>query len=151
MKAKLGLLCLALSAFSFPAVSSESFGGSWNITGYEEPNLSSSYTWCFNFTVTGGVLGYSNSGTWNVPSYSAGWSGEWYRNGDEIILHGVADGTYLFSWKGRVLGESKIGGRQVEFFINGGTDTAGTFYGTRLTAACPAAASSATTSRDPAK
>jgi hypothetical protein len=49
-----------------------------------------------------------------------------------------------------MLDGGKIGGRQVEFYTSGGTDTAGTFYGTKQAAACSAAASERT-SRDPAK
>jgi hypothetical protein len=113
-----------------------SFGGSYSITGYFEPALTGSYTWCFNFVKTGSVL-FANSGTWSVPSYAYGWKGTWYQDGDEIIFHGVADGTYIFSWKGRLDSTTAISGRQVEFYINGNTDTAGTFTGTKA-AACPA-------------
>jgi hypothetical protein len=89
----------------------------------------------FVFTKTGGVLGYPNSGTWSVPAYADGWSGQWYENGDEIMFYGVADGTYIFSWKGMVSAPGKLAGRQVEFYIDGSTDTAGTFVGTR-TSSC---------------
>jgi len=146
-------VCLAVLVFcvSLPAFAADPpvplFQGSYNITAYEEPSLGSFYTWCFVFTNTGGVLGYSNSGTWTVPSYSLGWSGTYYVTGDEVIIHGVADGTFIFSYKGRILSGSKISGRQVEFFIDGSTDTAGTFLGSKVSA-CPAAVS---TQRDPAK
>jgi hypothetical protein len=141
------LVCAFLLAPTANAQSVPNFGGSYNITGYFEPALTGSYTWCFNFTKTGGVL-FPNSGTWNVPSYTNGWSGTWYQDGDEVILHGVADGTYIFSWKGRLVSTSAISGRQVEFYINGNTDTAGTFDGTK-TSACPAEVSDRT--GDPAK
>jgi hypothetical protein len=144
------LLVLVLGCLLTPAANaSATFSGSWNITGYFEPGLTSPYTWCFDFTKTGGVL-FPNSGTWNVPSYSLGWSGTWYQTGDEVILHGVADGTFIFSWKGRLLNGGTIGGRQVEFFINGTTDTAGTFLGTRLSGSCSAAAVTKSSS-DPAR
>jgi hypothetical protein len=123
------LLASAASAADAPAT----FAGSFNITGYLEPALSSSYTYCFVFTKTGGVL-FPNSGTWTVPSWSPGWNGTWYQTGDEIVLHGVASGTYIFSWKGRLLNGSKIGGRQVEMLIDGSTDTAGTFFGSKVSA-----------------
>ncbi len=113
-----------------------SLSGSYSITGYFEPALSGSYTWCFDFVKTGTVL-FANSGTWSVPSYAYGWKGTWYQDGDEIIFHGVADGAYIFSWKGRLDSTTAISGRQVEFYINGNTDTAGTFTGTKV-AACPA-------------
>lgn len=111
------------------------FGGSYNISGYFEPGLGGPYTWCFNFVKTGGVL-FPNSGTWSVPSYAFGWKGTWYQDGDEIVFHGVADGTYIFSWKGRLDNTSAISGRQVEFYLNGNTDTAGTFTGTKA-GLCP--------------
>ena len=153
MKTKLALLCFLLLAVSVPTFAAQppipNFGGSFNITGYLEPTLGGAYTWCFNFTNTGTILGFPNSGTWNVPSYSPGWFGTWYRDGDEIILHGVADGTFIFSWKGRLLNSSHIAGRQVEFFIDGSTDTAGTFSGSKVSAGCPAALSAK--AGDPAK
>ncbi len=127
------------------------FGGSYNITGYKEPTLGGPYTWCFDFTNTGTVLGFPDSGTWNVPSYSLGWSGEWYVDGDEVIMHGVADGTYFFSWKGRIVNDKKIAGRQVEFFSNGTTDTAGTFLGAKITGSCPASSASVSAGNDPAR
>jgi hypothetical protein len=134
----LGLL--AGACLLAPAAKAQSvvptFGGSYSITGYFEPALSGSYTWCFDFVKTGSVL-FANSGTWSVPSYAFGWKGTWYQDGDEIIFHGVADGTYLFSWKGRLDSTTAISGRQVEFYINGNTDTAGTFTGTKA-ASCPA-------------
>lgn len=148
-------VCLCIVGLCLPALAGPpaplvpKVTGSYNITGYLEPNLTSAYTWCFNFTTTGTVLGFANSGTWNVPSYTLGWSGEWYVNGDEIIMHGVADGTYLFSWKGRILNGSKMAGRQVEFFINGSTDTAGTFFGSKISGACPATAAASV--GDPAR
>jgi hypothetical protein len=133
-----------------PIPAAPKVSGSYNITGYLEPNLASPYTWCFNFTTTGTVLGFTNSGSWNVPGYSGGWSGQWYVSGDEIIMHGVAAGTFIFSWKGRILSPTKIGGRQVEFFIDGSTDTAGTFLGSRISGACPAAVAAANVG-DPAR
>ncbi|HTS36545.1 MAG TPA: hypothetical protein VMH04_12790 [Candidatus Solibacter sp.] len=152
MKGKIALLCVLLFAVSLSAFAANppipKFTGSWNITGYLEPGLTSPYTYCFDFTNTGGVLGFTNSGTWNVPSYSAGWSGEWYVNGDEIIIHGVAAGDFIFSWKGSIQNAQKIAGRQVEFFITGATDTAGTFSGTKISGSCPAAVSKG---GDPAK
>jgi hypothetical protein len=153
MKAKLIILSLLLFCFALPAFSAgppiPKFQGSYNITGYLEPSLGSPYTWCFDFTNTGTVLGFSNSGTWNVPSYSGGWFGEWYVDGDEIVIHGVASSTFIFSWKGSIINSTRISGRQVEFFIDGSTDTAGTFFGLKLTGACPAAVSSKV--GDPAK
>ena len=132
--AGVSLLTPAARAQSAPPA----LGGSYSITGFFEPALTGSYTWCFNFVKTGTVL-FPNSGTWNVPSYPFGWKGTWYQDGDEIVFHGVADGTYLFSWKGRVNNTSSISGRQVEFYVNGNTDTAGTFTGTKV-ASCGAAA-----------
>jgi hypothetical protein len=145
MKSKVLCLCLLacvclLTATASAAEAPAVFGGSFNITGYLEPTLGGSYTYCFAFTKTGTVL-FPNSGTWTVPSYSAGWSGTWYQTGDELILHGVADGTFIFSYKGRLLAPGKISGRQVEFFIDGSTDTAGTFFGTKVSG-CSAEASS---------
>jgi hypothetical protein len=110
--------------------------GSYSITGFKEPPLNGPYTWCFNFTKTGEVL-FPNSGTWTVPSYSEGWNGTWYQVGDEIIFQGVADAMFIFAWKGRLISPTSIGGRQVEFFIDGSTDTAGTFSGTQVSS-CPA-------------
>jgi len=155
MKAKFALLSFVACAASLPALAAEpaipNVAASYNITGYHEPNLSAPYTWCFNFTTTAGsVLGFADSGTWTVPSYSFGWSGTWYRNGDELILHGVADGTYLFSYQGRMLGGGRISGRQVEFLIDGSTDSAGTFFGSVVGAGCPSTVA-ATNSRDPSK
>ena len=127
------------------------FSGSYNIAGYKEPTLGGPYTWCFDFTNTGGVLGFTNSGTWNVPGYTSGWSGEWYVTGDEIIMHGVAAGTYIFSYKGRIVNATKITGRQVEFYISGGTDTAGTFLGSKITGACPTSSAALAVNGDPAR
>jgi hypothetical protein len=132
------LACVCSLAPVVQAQSVPKFGGSYSVTGYKEPDLGGSYTYCFNFTTNGSVL-FANSGTWTVPSYSFGWNGTWYQNGDEIIFHGVADGKYLFSWKGRLDSPSTISGRQVEFFLNGDTDTAGTFRGTKVSS-CSAAA-----------
>lgn len=113
-------LCVLLFFITLPTFAAgppiPKFSGSYNITGYKEPGLNGAYTFCFNFTSTGTVFGYSNSGTWNVPSWSPGWSGEWYVSGDEIILHGVASGSFFFSWKGRIVNGGSISGRQVEFF-----------------------------------
>jgi hypothetical protein len=146
------LACMCLMVPMAKAANVPTFAGSYSITGYFEPALTGSYTWCFDFVKTGSVL-FPNSGTWSVPSYAFGWKGTWYQDGDEIILHGVADGTYFFSWKGRLETASAISGRQVEFFSNGDTDTAGTFTGTRV-AACPAIdieASGKMQGSDPAK
>jgi hypothetical protein len=151
MKAKVAFLLLGVLVCLLPPVANaaSTLSGSFNITGYKEPGLTGPYTWCFDFTKTGTVL-FPNSGTWNVPSYSYGWFGTWYQTGDEIILHGVADGTFIFSWKGRLLTGGKIGGRQVEFYIDGSTDTAGTFYGTKISGSCSAAAA-APAKKDPAR
>src|SRR5579862_2452239 len=93
----LGLLASAcLMAPLAKAQSVPTFGGSYNITGFKEPALNGPYTWCFNFVKTGNVL-FPNSGTWSVPSYAGGWSGTWYQDGDEVIFHGVAGGTFIFS------------------------------------------------------
>ena len=152
---KTTFVCLCIAGFCLifasvlPAV--PKLAGSYNITGYVEPTLGGPYTWCFDFTNTGTVLGFPNSGTWNVPSYSAGWTGEWYVTGDEIIMHGVAANTYYFSWKGRIVNATKISGRQVEFFSSGKTDTAGTFLGAKITASCPVAAAAAAYGGDPAR
>src|SRR5215470_9851964 len=112
MKAKLLCLSLLLVSACLPAFAAgppiPKLQGSFNITGYLEPNLSNPYTWCFDFTNTGTVLGFSNSGTWNVPSYTSGWFGEWYVNGDEVVIHGVAAGTFIFSWKGRIVAAGKL-------------------------------------------
>jgi len=141
MKGIFACLCIiALLILAGSLLAAPKLNGSFNITGYLEPTLGSPYTWCFDFTNTGTVLGYSNSGTWNVPSYSSGWSGQWYVNGDEVVMHGVAAGTYFFSWKGRLLNSSKISGRQVEFFVDGSTDTAGTFSGSKISGSCPTSA-----------
>jgi hypothetical protein len=159
LKAKFALLSFMACAASAPVLAAEpasasagpaipNLGASYEITGYLEPNLSSPYTWCFDFTTNGSVL-FPDSGTWNVPSYSFGWSGTWYRDGDEIIFHGVADGTFIFSWKGRLLGGGKIAGRQVEFYIDGTTDTAGTFFGKAVSGGCPTAV--ANSNRDPSR
>jgi hypothetical protein len=133
------LLCVCIPAWGENAPPVPNFSGSWNITGYLEPGLPQpGYTYCFDFTTTGKIF-YSTSGTWNVPAYSAGWSGTWYQSGDELILHGVADGTYIFSWKGRLLNARRIAGRQVEFFIDGSTDSAGTFSGNKVSGCTGAA------------
>src|SRR5262249_17084524 len=80
------LVCLAVLLYLLPpaanAATQAKLGGAFNLTMYGEPGLTELSTWCFVFTTTGGVLGFPNSGTWNVPSYSYGWSGEWYQNGD---------------------------------------------------------------------
>lgn len=68
-----------------------------------------------------------------------------------MVLHGVADGTFIFSWKGRLDSPTSFSGRQVEFYISRNTDTAGTFAGTQITGSCPAAAGEAVKSGDPAK
>ena len=145
------LFAVTLSAFAagppFPK-----FSGAFNITGYKEPALDSPYTYCFEFTNDGSVLGYPNSGSWSVPSYAPGWFGQWYANGDELVMNGVANGTYLFTWTGRILSSGKIAGRQVEFLIDGATDTAGTFLGRKLGASCPVPArAAAKTAGDPTK
>jgi hypothetical protein len=127
------LMCLFPSAANAGA----KFSGSFNVSFYGEPSLGHLSTWCFDFTTTGGVLGFPNSGTWNVPSYDFGWSGEWYQNGDEVIFHGVADGTFIFSWKGRLLTGHKASGRFTEFFIDGKTDFAGTFAAAKVPGNCP--------------
>lgn len=154
MKAKLALLSLlALTAgLAVPSAQAEGiFTGSFNITGYLEPGLGSPYTWCFDFTTTSGhVPGYPVSGTWNVPSYSDGWTGDWYQVGDEVLLYGVADGTFFFSWSGRLLNPSRFSGRQVEFLSSGATDTEGTFLGVKNSGSCPASDGTAR-SGDPSK
>ena len=92
----------------------------------------------------------SNEG-WNVSGYSLGWVGTWYQEGIEVVLHGVADGTFIFSWKGRLDSPTSFSGRQVEFYISRNTDTAGTFAGTQITGSCPAAGEEAVKLGDPAK
>ena len=134
----LTLLGVLMCLFPSAANASAKLAGSFNLTFNGEPSLVYLSTWCFDFTTTGGVLGFPNSGTWNVPSYSFGWSGEWYQNGDEVIFYGVADGTYIFSWTGRLLTTDKASGRFAEFFIDGGTDFAGTFYATKVSGSCSA-------------
>lgn len=154
MKIRIACLCILLICATLPAFAAEKpiprLSGSFNITAYLEPNLSSPYTWCFDFTTTGTVLGFANSGTWNVPSYGGGWSGEWYVDGDELVFHGVAAGEFIFSYKGRLVASNRLAGRQVEFFIDGSTDTAGTFYGAKVSTGCPTTAA-VTRGKDPAK
>ncbi len=149
------LLLVSLSAFAAGPPPFPKLTGAFNITGYKEPELNNPYTYCFEFTNDGSVLGYPNSGSWTVPSYAPGWFGQWYANGDELVMNGVANGTYLFTWTGRILSSGKIGGRQVEFLISGATDTAGTFLGRKLsTASCPGTAAAtdvAAKTGDPAK
>jgi hypothetical protein len=148
------LLATTVNAQSVATV--PNLGGSWTITGYFEPNLGSPYTYCFNFTTNPNSVLFPNSGTWKVPSYSLGWNGTWYQDGDEIIFHGVADKTYLFSWKGRLNNPTSISGRQVEFLLDGSTDTAGTFIGTKVSSCSAASADETVTTMksgktDPAK
>ncbi|HUA15973.1 MAG TPA: hypothetical protein VMG31_11790 [Verrucomicrobiae bacterium] len=144
------MFLLSLSSFAgtppFPKLS-----GAFNITGYKEPSLQNPFTYCFEFTNTGTVLGFPNSGTWSVPSYAPGWFGEWYANGDELVMSGVANQTYFFTWTGRILSSGKISGRYVEFLSNGATDTAGTILGRKLTGSCPLTAASADKTDDPAR
>jgi hypothetical protein len=154
---KLALIC-ALFLMSLPAIAGTPpfprLSGAFNITGYKEPELENPFTYCFDFTYTGEVLGYPNSGTWTVPSYALGWVGEWYANGDELVMTGVANGTYFFTWTGRILSSGKIGGRYVEFLNSGATDTAGTFLGRKVGVCRDSANSSAGSSsktEDPTK
>jgi len=56
----------------------------------------------------------SNEG-WNVSGYSLGWVGTWYQEGIEVVLHGVADGTFIFSWKGRLDSPTSFSGRRSSF------------------------------------
>jgi|SRR5580704_4578965 hypothetical protein len=152
---KLALTCTVLFLMTLPALAGTppfpKLSGAFNITGYKEPELENPFTYCFDFTNTGGVLGYPNSGTWTVPSYAPGWVGEWYANGDELVMTGVADGTYFFTWTGRILSSGKIGGRYVEFLNSGATDTAGTFLGKKVGACPDSAASSSLKPGDPTK
>ena len=153
MKAKFVLLALLASTAGLvvlPAQAEGNFGGSYNITGYHEPVLNAPFTYCFDFTVTGGVLGFPNSGTFNVPSYAGGWTGDWYRNGDEIIINGVAGGAFYLMYGGRILSPTKISGRQSEFF-GGSTAESGTFEGVKISGSCPTADGAATGDLDPTK
>jgi hypothetical protein len=152
MKAKFALLSILASTAGLAVHSAHAdpgLAGSFNITGYDEPALTSSYTWCFDFTKTGGVLGYPLSGTWNVPAYSFGWTGDWYQVGDEIVIEGIADGTYNFTWTGRLLTPTRLEGRVVEF-TSDGLDTSGTFFGGKISGSCPAS-DGAFKGGDPAK
>jgi hypothetical protein len=155
MKAKLVLLCVLIGVVTLPSAAGTppfpKLSGGFNITGYKEPELENPYTWCFDFTVTGNVLGYPNSGTWSVANYAPGWFGEWYANGDELVMNGVADGTYFFTWTGRILSSGKISGRYVEFLSSGATDTGGTFLGRKVGDACPTSAGASEKTGDPAK
>jgi hypothetical protein len=142
MRAQLTLiysLACACAGLPLGAHAEGNFSGSWTITGYREPNLGQPFSWCFDFGA-GSVLAFPNSGNWNVPSYGAGWSGDWYRNGDELIMAGAAGGAYWFSWVGHLDTPGKISGRFTETFANGSggsIDASGTFFGTKNTASCP--------------
>lgn len=146
------LVVVSLSAFAAGPPPFPKLSGAFNITGYKEPELQNPYTYCFEFTNDGSVLGYPNSGSWTVPGYALGWVGQWYASGDELVMNGVADGTYFFTWTGRILNSGKIAGRQVEFLGSGATDTAGTFLGRKVsTATCPNTPGAAAKMGDPTK
>ena len=156
MRSKFLLSAILLFVASLPAFAAgpppfPKLTGAFNITGYKEPELDGPYTYCFQFTTDGSVMGNPNSGSWTVPSYAPGWSGQWYANGDELVMSGVADGTYLFTFTGRILSSGKISGRQIEFLSDGAIDTAGTFLGRKLGTSCPGSAGAAGKAGDPAK
>jgi hypothetical protein len=151
MKTKLALLSLVASVVSLPAFSTgPNFGGSWNITGEHEPNLNEPFEYCFDFTTDGSVLG-ADSGTFNVPSWSPGWTGSWYRSGDDIILTSQASSsTFFLTFIGTMQDSKKIAGRQTENYASGALDEGGTFFGTKITGSCPTDAASPKTG-DPTK
>ncbi len=156
MKGNLLLTCallfgMSLSAFAAGPPPFPKLSGAFNITGYKEPELNGPYKYCFEFTNDGSVLQYPNSGSWTVPSLSSGWFGQWYADGDELVMNGVAEGTYFFTWTGRILSSGKIGGRYVEFLISGATDTAGTFLGRKLGTSCPTSSDASASTGDPTK
>ena len=155
MRSRLFLFAILLFVASLPAFAAgpppfPRLNGAFNITGYKEPELEGPYTYCFQFTTDGSVMGYPNSGSWTVPGYVPGWSGQWYANGDELVMSGVADGTCFFTFTGRILSSGKISGRQIEFLSDGAIDTAGTFLG-RKVGACRVSAAAEAKTGDPTK
>ena len=140
MKAKFALLSmLALTAgLGVSAQAEPALSGAFNVTFYNEPNLSTGSTYCYQFTTTKGVLGYPVSGTWSVPSFSGAWSGDWYQVGDEIILDSIFNSEYVLSYKGSLTYAGRIEGRFTEFDLSSGTTVAGgTFLGVKITGSCP--------------
>src|ERR1700679_983288 len=110
MKTKTGLLCIAailtLPAHAGQAITDEvSLASAYNLTFYVEPNLTTATTYCLTFTTNGNFAGYARSGTYT--NNSAGLTGSWYENGDEIMMsgYGVGGGDSI-SFSGRLLGPS---------------------------------------------
>jgi hypothetical protein len=142
MKAKSTLLSIFALTVGLAGHSTEAepaLGGAFNVTFYIEPNLTANAVYCYQFTTTGGILGYPVSGTWSVPSFSE-WSGDWYQVGDEIIMDSVFDGTNVLAYKGRLLNATRIEGRFTQFDISGSTGSTqagGTFLGVKINGSCP--------------
>jgi hypothetical protein len=133
------ILALTVSLAIHSAQAEPALGGAFNVTFYVEPTLAANAVYCYQFTTSGGVLGYPVSGTWSVPSFSE-WSGDWYQVGDEIIMDSVFDGTDVLTYKGRLLNSTRIEGRFTQFDISGSTGSTqagGTFLGVKIGGSCP--------------
>jgi hypothetical protein len=138
MKAKTAILCLA-SLLALPAFAGATLAPNYTLTFYGEPNLTAGSTYCLEFTTTGTIMGYKQSGTYTDSTGVI--TGTWYINGDEVLMtgYGVSYGDSV-PFVGRLLvSNNKFAGRYLDFdastnvFYSGGT-----FVATKVTS-CPAA------------
>jgi len=83
-----------MAALSLPfvvaAAPAFAFSGTYSVTFYNGPSHSVGSTQCIDFTSTGGVLGFTDSGTWDSSTFS-GWGGNYVVDGKELRWYGTYD------------------------------------------------------------
>jgi hypothetical protein len=168
---RLFIAALALAALSpalgaTPALAvSPVVSGSYNVTFYPEPYRLTAATQCVVFTPGNLPLpfapgvGVTTYGTWTSPTF-AGWSGQYFQEGDHIRWYGFTTGGLATSETGNTLDATAtnnvtavlIGGQDFNHFLRGATSSIGNWSAVKV-ASCPRVATLAApnaTNADPA-
>ena len=111
--------------------------GPWTLTFYLEPNHTIAATQCVTFTKTSDQVGEANSGTWSSSSF-AGWSGEWYQEGDKFHFYGFTSSGLATHEEGSLISSAR-GFGEFDHYVPGATSSAGGFALVKVST-CPVAA-----------
>jgi hypothetical protein len=81
-------LCAVASLVSATAVQARVFHGNYTVTYFAGPNHSATGSTCMVFTPTGGIDGFTDSGTWKSPTV-AGMGGNYVLDGTTLRFYGT--------------------------------------------------------------
>ena len=88
VSAFLGTALIALPLVAVASPASASFSGTYSLTFFLGAAHQQGSTQCVTFTHTGGVLDFSNSGTWNSSTFGD-WGGSYVVDKKDLRIYGT--------------------------------------------------------------